>query len=112
MKRKATILFAVTLAGNAAADPWQPRTLPSGQPAAGNVFCKCVAPVQTVDFGGTARDLASELAREGEKLRAPVSAALATIAHTVDGPTGRDVDVRGDVRLAGPVPSPRGVAGR
>jgi hypothetical protein len=41
MKRKATILFAVTLAGGtAAADPVQPRTLQSGAPACGNMLGK------------------------------------------------------------------------
>ena len=41
MRRKATFLFAVTLAsGTAAADPTPPRTLASGAPACGNMLGK------------------------------------------------------------------------
>jgi hypothetical protein len=54
MKRKATFLFAVTLAtGTAAADPIQPRKLDSGAPACGNMLGKygtampCTTPTPT-----------------------------------------------------------------
>ena len=46
MTRKATLLFAVTLAGGtAAADPVQPRTLATGAPACGNMPAKYGLPV-------------------------------------------------------------------
>ena len=46
MTRKATFLFAVTLAGGtAAADPVQPRRLATGAPACGNMLGKYAAAI-------------------------------------------------------------------
>ena len=73
MQRKATILFAVTLAsGTAAADPVQPRTLATGAPACGNMLGKygaavpCTATVTPSELGYS---VVMTVVREAKRIR-------------------------------------------
>jgi len=70
MKRKATMVFAVAIAGRTAmADPApsvRPRTLATGQPACGNVMLKGVEPPACT----TLRVIVTTVLQEGEQIRA------------------------------------------
>ena len=65
MRRKATMLFAVAIAGPAAAEPAtpvQPRVLATGQPACGNVMLKSPQ-------GGAVKVILTAIVQEAQQIR-------------------------------------------